>query len=180
MIQGGFSPDVYKQALVFAARAHVQQRVPGTQLPYLVHLAGVASELLAAASVESFDVELAVVCALLHDTLEDTEVQADELEAQFGARVLAGVAALTKNGELPKPQRMTDSLTRIVAQPAEIAMVKLADRITNLQPPPAHWTREKCGVYREEARQILDALGFASPFLSQRLRDKIESYAAFV
>jgi (p)ppGpp synthase/HD superfamily hydrolase len=175
-----FSPDVYKQALAFAARAHEKQLVPGTQLPYLVHVVGVAAEVLAAASVESFDVDLALVCALLHDTLEDTQASAAELEAQFGPRVLTGVAALTKNSELPKEQAMADSLRRIVEQPPEVARVKLADRICNLQAPPAHWTRAKCIFYREEAKKIADTLAFASPFLSQRLREKIEAYAAFI
>jgi len=179
-MQGSFSPDVYNQALEFAARAHEKQLVPGTQLPYLVHLVSVAAEVLSAASVESFDVDLAVTCALLHDTLEDTEAAAAEVEAQFGPRVLAGVAALTKNSELPKDQAMADSLRRIVEQPPEVARVKLADRINNLKSPPAYWTRAKCTAYREEAKKIVETLGFASPYLSQRLRDKIEAYAAFI
>jgi hypothetical protein len=36
--------------------------------------------------------------------------------------------------------------------------VVLADRITNLEPAPPHWTAEKRVKYRAEAQQIHDAL----------------------
>jgi (p)ppGpp synthase/HD superfamily hydrolase len=55
-------------------------------------------------------------------------------------------------------------------------MVKLADRISNLQPPPPHWTREKISRYWDEAIEIHTTLKDASPFLSQRLLEKIENY----
>jgi hypothetical protein len=54
--------------------------------------------------------------------------------------------------------------------------VKLADRITNLEPPPPDWTLAKRQAYREEARQILEALRGCSPALEERLRAKIEAY----
>ena len=55
-------------------------------------------------------------------------------------------------------------------------MVKMADRITNLLPPPADWGRKKVERYRQEARLILSSLGAASPFLAERLSAKIENY----
>lgn len=57
--------------------------------------------------------------------------------------------------------------------------MKLADRITNLAPPPVGWTREKCAAYRDEAAEIVAALGQASAMLAARLRARIEAYAAF-
>lgn len=55
-------------------------------------------------------------------------------------------------------------------------MVKLADRITNLQPPPPHWTEVRIARYRDEAIEIHRALGEASEVLSSRLLLKIEEY----
>jgi (p)ppGpp synthase/HD superfamily hydrolase len=72
---------------------------------------------------------------------------------------------------------MRDSLARIRAQPAEVWMVKLADRITNLQAPPHYWTREKIRAYRAEAREIHAQLGAACDVLGPRLLEKIEAYA---
>ena len=55
-------------------------------------------------------------------------------------------------------------------------MVKLADRITNLQPPPGHWGADRIARYREEGRLILNELGHASIHLAERLRDRLRSY----
>ena len=71
---------------------------------------------------------------------------------------------------------MADSLARIKEQPKEIWMVKLADRITNLQPPPGHWDSERIERYREEGTEILNVLGEASPYLAERLREKLHVY----
>ena len=85
-----------------------------------------------------------------------------------------------KNKKLPgKQEQMLDSLQRIKQQPLEVGMVKLADRITNLQPPPHYWTKEKINSYREEAQIILDTLGCSNEFLAQRLADKIKNYQQY-
>jgi (p)ppGpp synthase/HD superfamily hydrolase len=69
--------------------------------------------------------------AILHDTIEDTDATYDDLSDKFGSRVADGVLALTKDSTLPsKSAKMADSLQRIEAQPIEIAIVKLCDRIT--------------------------------------------------
>jgi len=152
--------DAFLAAWRFAAEAHRGQTVPGTDLPYLVHVGAVAMEVLAAHAQEPVpDPALALQCALLHDTVEDCGVALVELERRFGAAVAGGVAALSKRKDLPKPEAMADSLARIARQPREIWAVKLADRITNLQPPPGRWTTQKRVAYREEARVILAALG---------------------
>jgi (p)ppGpp synthase/HD superfamily hydrolase len=160
-----FSPDRYVEAMRFAAARHAAQKEPGhADLPYLVHVVSVAAEVIAALPVTPLaDPDLAVTCALLHDTVEDTETTLDELAARFGPAVAAGVAALTKDTALPKPAQMPDSLRRIRAQPPEIAVVKLADRITNLSAPPHYWTKDKCAAYRAEAVTIADSLGHAAP-----------------
>jgi len=44
-------------------------------------------------------------------------------------------------------------------------MVKLADRITNLQPPPSHWTAEMTERYKEGAELIYKELASASEYL---------------
>jgi (p)ppGpp synthase/HD superfamily hydrolase len=163
--------DIIQKAIRFAAEAHQTQKVPGTELGYLLHLAQVASEVFAAGCSE-----LSVLCAYLHDTLEDTEATYEAVESNFGEAVAQGVSALTKNDALPKETRMADSLARILAQPPDIACVKLADRITNLQTPPAYWSAAKIAGYKAEAQQILDALGPACPALAARLEAKIAAY----
>lgn len=176
-----FAPDRYVAALRFAAERHHGQRVPGTELPYLVHLTSVTAEVIAVLPEHpEIDADLAVLCALLHDTLEDTSTTRAELEERFGPAIADGVLALSKDSALPKPQRMADSLRRIRTCPHAVWLVKLADRITNLAQPPRAWPTEKRRAYREEARTIADALGEASAPLEARLRLRIELYAAYL
>jgi (p)ppGpp synthase/HD superfamily hydrolase len=185
-----WSQDVYIKAFMFAAEVHKDQKVPGSDLPYIVHLALVSMEVMAALSVEDgLDGDLAVQCALLHDVIEDAKVTREKVEAKFTSAVADGVWALTKDDEVgsdiddeweQKKLRMADSLNRINQQPEEIwkeiGMVKMADRITNLQPPPSHWTDEKIAYYKQEAILIYNELKDASPFLAERLKSKIEGY----
>lgn len=175
-----WSQENYIKALLFADNAHNGQKVPGTELPYLTHLTMVSMEVMAALAIEDgLDGNLAIQCALLHDVLEDTTVAYDALKETFGEAVANGVQALTKHDHLPKNEKMADSLARIRQQPREVWMVKLADRITNLQPPPKHWTTEKMQSYQQEAQQIYDALHDASPFLAARLQQKIDGYSQY-
>ena len=181
-----WSPDAWLAAWRFASDAHLGQKVPGSELPYVVHVGAVAMEVASAVSIRAQQGEpverpdLAVVAALLHDVVEDTDVTLDEIDARFGPAVAAGVAALTKNPAVgDKPAQMRDSLQRIRAQPPEIWMVKLGDRITNLQPPPKHWPHAKIRRYRDEATLIHGSLGAACSVLGPRILAKIEAYAEF-
>ena len=174
-----WSQEKYLAAWLFAAEAHGVQTVPGTALPYVVHVGAVAMEVTAAlvngSAVDNPD--LAVQCALLHDVVEDTPITVAQVAARFGDAVAAGVLALSKDSRLPtKTEQMADSLRRIQQQPREVWMVKLADRTVNLQPPPPHWAAAKVTAYREEARLILAVLGPADAYLAQRLAKKIETY----
>ncbi len=174
-----YSPDRYVEAMRFAAAKHNDQKEPGENLPYLVHVVAVANEvILGLMQTKVADPDLAVTCALLHDTVEDTGTSLDEIRQRFGDAVAAGVSALTKNDKLPKAEQMPDSLRRIREQPPEIAIVKLGDRITNMAAPPHYWSKEKCAAYRVEAGVIADTLGYASAALEARLRARMEAYKA--
>jgi (p)ppGpp synthase/HD superfamily hydrolase len=59
-------------------------------------------------------------------------------------------------------------------------MVKLADRISNLQAPPHYWSKQKITQYREEAKTILMALTNKNEYLHNRLTQKIENYKSFL
>ncbi len=174
--------DIYTKALNFSSQAHKGQKVPGSDLPYITHIGNVVMEVMSAISMSNSvnDPDLAVQCAWLHDVLEDTQVTYEQLKAEFGQDVADGVLALSKNSDLKnKAEKMQDSLNRIRKQPVEVWMVKLADRITNLRPPPHHWANEKIRQYYEEAIEIHSALGAANEILSSRLLDKIKSYKRY-
>jgi (p)ppGpp synthase/HD superfamily hydrolase len=175
IMQKSWSQDQFIKAYNFAANAHEGLLLSGSSLPYLVHISLVCMEIMALQSVEPLDnPDLALKCAALHDVLEDTPVTLEKILEDFGQQVADGVSALTKNKDHLTP--MADSLRRIREQPVEIAIVKLADRITNLQAPPFFWSKSKIREYCRESIGIADSLKHICPFLSDRLEKKIDIY----
>jgi (p)ppGpp synthase/HD superfamily hydrolase len=174
-----WSAHKFHEAFCFAAKAHNGQLLPGTDLPYLTHIALVCAEVMVTAPTAS-DPDVLVQCAALHDSIEDTDVTYDALLQRFGKGVADGVRALTKNRSIEKATQVDESLGRIRLQPKEIWMVKMADRITNLYPPPATWSREKRTSYREESGRILAMLGDANAYLAQRLANRITEYESYI
>jgi len=173
--------SLYQNAIKFACFRHIEKnhKVPGTELPYVVHLSNVAMEVfMASFNSENFDLDFAVQVALLHDTLEDTETSYNELKENFGKGIADAVLSLSKDKNLPLEHQMQDSLTRIKRLQKEVWAVKLADRITNLQPPPAKWSNEKRMRYLEEAQLVHRELQEGNEYLAERLKRKIEEYCS--
>ena len=177
-----WSPDAFAKAWHFASLHHAGQTYAGPEegqsFDYLTHVGSVVVELIwALPTAPNTDGNLALQCAVLHDVIEDTDATYDLVAESFGKAVADGVMALSKNPALPtKAGQMADSLRRIRQQPQEVWMVKMADRITNLDPPPYHWDDTKIKAYRREAIAIHDALHTANAALANRLREKIKQY----
>src|SRR5688500_4983655 len=113
---------LYQAAIKFATEKHLEKghNVPGTELPYVVHLSNVAMEIIITSfNSNNFNLSFAVQVALLHDTIEDTSTSFEELENKFGIEIAKAVSSLSKNSELPKEHQMQDSLTRIKKQQSE-------------------------------------------------------------
>ncbi len=174
--------ELYQSAMKFAGEKHSAQKVPGTKANYLLHIANVSMEVIMAHKEDPiFDLELALPIAILHDTIEDTDATLEEIESEFGQEVAKGVLALTKSDAFEtKQEKMADSLNRISSGPKEFGIVKLADRITNLQEPPVSWSNDKKRAYQIEAKEILNSLGSSNQYLKERLKSKIENYSSFL
>ena len=171
---------IYQETIAFAALKHGNQKMP-TGLPYVVHLSNVAMEVFMAHKEEpNFNIEFAIQLALLHDVLEDTPLSFKELEDTFGNIVATGVLALTKNASLDKKDQMDDSLNRILDLSSEVAIVKLCDRITNLQKPPKKWDNAKIKKYHLQAIQIAERLEGKNEYLDKRINKKIEKYKLYL
>lgn len=154
----------------------------GQQVEYLNHIGSVTFEILFAVGKGLIaDADLAIKCAILHDTIEDTPLLYDEVRERFGQAVADGVLALTKDESLPdKPIMMLDSLARIQQQPKAVWAVKMADRICNLSAPPFYWDEDKKKAYIGEARVIHAALQAGNTYLADRLAQKIEDYHQYL
>src|SRR6056297_526953 len=174
--------EIYQEAIKFAGEKHKNQKVPGTESNYLLHLSNVAMEIiLTYKENDDFDLNYALQLAILHDTLEDTKTEFIELEKRFGKKVALGVLALTKNSKLNSTEeKMNDSLNRINELEKEVGMVKLADRITNLQKPPKYWKKDKIRNYLTEAKLISMVLNNKNEYLNNRLQNKIVEYQKYI
>ena len=174
---------LYQKAIKFATYKHLakKKKVKGTKLPYVVHLSNVTMEIfMAALNTDSFNLDFAAQVALLHDTIEDTDATYEEIKDKFGEDIAEAVLALSKNENLPPKVQTTNSLTRIKALSKEVWAVKLADRITNLQPPPSKWSSKKRKKYQDEANLILQELQDGNEYLSKRLKMKIKDYMEYI
>jgi len=176
-----WSQDLYQKALIFAGNAHKDQKVKDKDYSYMVHLSNVCMEAIRSLFEEkNNDPDLMIQCALLHDTIEDTDTSYNDIVKTFGIKVADGVMALTKNKKMKKEDQIQDSLNRIKTQSKEIWMIKLADRITNLQKPPSSWSKEKIKYYYNDAKLIYKELKECSKFLSERIKSKIDDYEKYL
>jgi len=116
-----------------AARAHRNQVRKGTDVPYIVHPVSVAWIL----QRHGFDEDL-VIAAILHDTVEDTELELATIRAAFGDGVAALVEAVTEKKveagvKRPWRVRKAEALDHLIhAADERVAALKAADLLHNL------------------------------------------------
>src|SRR2546421_767853 len=123
-----FSQSAWQRAVSFAARAHAGQMRKDGQTPYFAHPVRVA---LTVRHVFGQSDETALVSALLHDLIEDTTTDYDELLEEFGPDVADTVAALSKDARLPENQRARAYDHQLSAATWQARLVKLADVYDN-------------------------------------------------
>ena len=102
--------------------------------PYIIHPVEVA-KILVGLKVDSHT----LMAAFLHDILEDTDTQPEEIEKLFGKDVLTLVQGVTKLGKLQfksKEERQAENFRRLfiaMASDIRIVFLKLADRLHNMR-----------------------------------------------
>jgi len=117
------------EAISFAARKHVGQLRKDNCTPYVAHPIRVMTILATVFQVEDPEV---LAAAALHDTIEDTTTDRDELIERFGVRVADMVATLSKDKRKAEPEREREYYDGLVESPAEVMLCKLADLYDNL------------------------------------------------
>jgi len=154
------------KALRFASEKHVnQRRKDAAASPYINHPIRLF-ELLVSVEID----DPAVLCAaLLHDTVEDTATTKEELEAQFGPAIASIVLEVTDDKSLPKAERKRQQIVHAASISAQAKLVKLADKIANLQDvihsPPDRWDLARRQDYFDWAKHVVDRLRGAHPRL---------------
>lgn len=132
-----YDPDVDEELLnrayVFAMQAHgAQTRASGD--PYFSHpleVAGILTEMRMDA--------MTIATALLHDTVEDTNVTLIDIEKHFGpevARLVDGVTKLSRIELQSDQTKQAENFRKLIvamSQDLRVLMVKLADRLHNMR-----------------------------------------------
>lgn len=125
--------DILNRGYVFAMKAHGSQtRASGD--PYFSHPLEVAGIL----TRYKLDADT-IITALLHDTIEDTDVTIEQINDQFGpqvARLVDGVTKLTRIEFQSDQAKQAENFRKFVLAMSEdirVLLVKLADRLHNMR-----------------------------------------------
>lgn len=126
--------ELLDRAIVFAVKAHAGTERRGKGYPYIVH----PMEAVEIVATMTADQEL-LAAAILHDTVEDTEVTVEQLKAEFGERVASLVA--DESDVMPEGmteeaswhQRKQDAIDRLSKASHDAKMVALGDKLSNMR-----------------------------------------------
>ena len=126
--KGGIFMDIIEKAILFAAKAHNDQKRKGTDIPYITHPFAVGMLL----QKEKCSEEV-IAAGILHDTLEDTETTFENLTEAFGVHVANLVlAASEKDKSLPWEVRKQHTIDMLKDVSLEEIQVIVADKYHNL------------------------------------------------
>lgn len=122
-----------KKAVEFAIKYHgIQQRASG--VPYYSHPLEVA-EIIAEMRLDTDS----IITAILHDTIEDTDLTLEEIEENFGkdvAKLVDGVTKLTKIKFHEDNVRQAENFRKLLialSDDIRVLLIKLADRLHNMR-----------------------------------------------
>ncbi len=158
---------VLAEAFAFAKACHGDQLRP-TGDPYERHLLEAVEVLVEGAGVTERDL---LVAALLHDVVEDTACTLDQVRDRFGPHVAELVDWVTRadppdGGD--RAEARLGYLRRLASAPREAVLVKLADRLSNVQRLDRHPRPEKRRAYYRETVDWILPLAAGVPFFSEQ------------
>ncbi|MBR2730776.1 MAG: bifunctional (p)ppGpp synthetase/guanosine-3',5'-bis(diphosphate) 3'-pyrophosphohydrolase [Clostridia bacterium] len=164
-------------AYEIASKAHAgQKRLSGE--PYIMHPLSVAV-ILAQLGMDA----ASVIAAILHDTVEDTALTIEEVQAQFGETIAELVDGVTKIGKVPlatREEQQAENIRKMLlamSRDIRVIIIKLADRLHNMRTlifKPEHRRREIAQETLEIYAPIAHRLGIRP--IKEELEDLSISY----
>ena len=116
------------KAKSFARKKHKHQLRKDKKTPYWHHLRQVVQNL-QKLGIKNQDV---LAAGWLHDTIEDTDTDFDDIKELFGKKTAQIVAQVTKDTRIPQKQREKNYLTQLKKASWEAKVVKLCDILANI------------------------------------------------
>ncbi len=123
--------EMVEKAFYFAVEAHKDQRRRSGE-PYIYHP-------IAVAYIAAHDIGLgrtSIICALLHDVVEDTQYTLDDIREMFGEKVSRVVDGLTKFELMDAESMQAENFRKIITSlsyDARVVLIKLSDRLHNMR-----------------------------------------------
>jgi (p)ppGpp synthase/HD superfamily hydrolase len=142
---------LWHEAAALAARVHENQYRKDGETPYDAHPARVAMII---AVHFGFTDEAILAAAYLHDVIEDSGTDYDDIEETFGRDVADYVAAMSKDGRLPEAERERAYDEQLAAGPWQGRLIKLADVYDNLTDARTDWGRKRIIERAERALSL--------------------------
>jgi len=182
--------ELVEKSYVYSAKAHQGQiRLSGE--PYLSHPLEVAYIL----TQMKMDV-VCIVAGLLHDTLEDTDADLDEMTRLFGeetVNIVNGVTKISRMQFASHKERQAENVRKMIlamSSDIRVILVKLADRLHNMRTLGFHlsekqrWIAEetleiyaplagRMGIYWMKSRLEDLCLYYLEPEIYQKIRTEI-------
>ena len=124
--------EAVDKAFYFAVEAHKDQRRRSGE-PYIYHPIEVAT-------IAAHDIGLgrtSIICALLHDVVEDTQYTLDDIREMFGEKVERVVDGLTKFDNLEGAESaQAENFKKVISSLSydiRVVLIKLSDRLHNMR-----------------------------------------------
>jgi (p)ppGpp synthase/HD superfamily hydrolase len=147
------SITLFHAAANLASRLHQHQLRKDGRTPYVSHLMRVP---LILATVFHCQDPVVLAAGMLHDVIEDTTGDYDEIAETAGSEVARLVAALTKDMRMPEKERELAYDQQLRDAPWQVRLIKLADVYDNL----CDSVLSKSGVkVVDKARRALELAG---------------------
>lgn len=125
--------EMVRQAFEMAAEAHKTMRRKSGE-PYILHPLAVAM-----ICVEEIGLGVrSTICALMHDTVEDTDITLEDVEREFGTEIAKIVDGLTKISNVidTNTSQQAENFKKILltlTDDPRVILIKLADRLHNMR-----------------------------------------------
>ena len=124
--------EAVDKAFYFAVEAHKDQRRRSGE-PYIYHP-------IAVATIAAHDIGLgrtSIICALLHDVVEDTQYTLDDIREMFGEKVAKVVDGLTKFEQMDNVESIqAENFKKVISSlsyDVRVVLIKLSDRLHNMR-----------------------------------------------
>ncbi len=179
--EGDLSEEEAKEILrvvQYVAEKHqAQMRTNKKQTPYVIHLLGVADQIMRIG--KCYDVSV-IMASLLHDTVENTDVTYEDIKNLFGSKVASYVKEMNEDPKLSLKERKRLQIVHALSQNKAVAVIKMSDKLHNLtmlkNDPPAGWSAKKIDEYFLWAQAVVDNLPRVNEPLRQALNQTINDY----